>query len=160
MSRKKAPSSDKSKKHATNAPKGHTSSPKPEQPRKVRVSSPPSVLLTCRCMLLHIIPSTLPSGGRCVARGPHRLQSACAPPASSPWSFFNWLPQRVRGKTAALWKGDGLAGELAALGLRVKEVASDGNCFFLAMADQLEVFRWVLLLRLACSEASLISSQV
>lgn len=34
---------------------------------------------------------------------------------------------------------DGVAGELAALGLRVKEVPSDGNCFFYALCDQLEV---------------------
>lgn len=34
---------------------------------------------------------------------------------------------------------DGAAGELAALGLRVKVVPSDGNCFFYALCDQLEV---------------------
>ena len=98
-----------------------------------------TIVLTLQAHAAAYLPLDLTLGRSLRCSGPHRLQSACAPPASTPWSFFSWLPQRVRGKNAALWKGDGLAGELAALGLRVKEVASDGNCFFLAMADQLEV---------------------
>jgi hypothetical protein len=42
--------------------------------------------------------------------------------------------------------------ELALLGLRVKQITADGNCFFRALSDQLEVRRggglWVLLQQL------------
>jgi hypothetical protein len=34
---------------------------------------------------------------------------------------------------------DDLAAELAALGLRIKSINADGNCFFRALGDQLEV---------------------
>ena len=34
---------------------------------------------------------------------------------------------------------DDLGASLAALGLRVKTVAGDGNCLFCALADQLQV---------------------
>ena len=138
MSRKKAPVSDKNKKQPTDASKGHTPPQKPEQPRKVCAFWPHPFC----CMRVPAAPTScthLTLGRSLFRHGPHRLQSASAHPAPSPWSLFSWLPQRVRGRNGALWKGDGLAGELAALGLRVKEVASDGNCFFLAMADQLEV---------------------
>ena len=50
--------------------------------------------------------------------------------------------QGRRGKGGDTWRADGLVGELAALGLRVKEMPSDGNCFFFAICDQLEVRRY------------------
>ena len=53
--------------------------------------------------------------------------------------LFGGQGRRSRGSSG--WKSDGLASELAKLGLRVKEVPSDGNCFFSALCDQLEVRR-------------------
>ncbi|KAK9788141.1 hypothetical protein WJX73_008434 [Symbiochloris irregularis] len=41
-----------------------------------------------------------------------------------------------RGKEVNHWV-DTLGGELSAVGLRVKQVTGDGNCFFRAVADQL-----------------------
>ena len=50
--------------------------------------------------------------------------------------------QGKRGAKVHHWQRDGLEAELAALGLRIKEVASDGNCFFRSVADQLQARCW------------------
>lgn len=38
-----------------------------------------------------------------------------------------------------MYSGDGLEAELRPLGLRVKAIEADGNCFFRSVCDQLEV---------------------
>ena len=47
--------------------------------------------------------------------------------------------QGRRGKGGHAWKTDGVAAELGAMGLRVKEMPSDGNCFCSSICDQIEV---------------------
>ena len=39
----------------------------------------------------------------------------------------------------SLWAEDDLEKELAAVGLRIKTMEADGNCFFRSVCDQLEV---------------------
>ena len=64
---------------------------------------------------------------------------------SAAWPRSRRPPQQVikgccaqtgSNKAQAVWL-DTLGGELASVGLRVNEVAADGNCFFRAVADQL-----------------------
>lgn len=59
-----------------------------------------------------------------------------------PICFSTAEQERVKGRKGGGWDNgseDNLQEELAAVGLRVKDVTGDGNCFFRACSDQLEV---------------------
>jgi hypothetical protein len=47
--------------------------------------------------------------------------------------------QRRRAAKEHHWAVDDLERELAAVGLRIKTIDADGNCFFRSVLDQLEV---------------------
>ena len=47
--------------------------------------------------------------------------------------------QRRRAAKEHHWAADDLERELAAVGLRIKTIEADGNCFFRSVLDQLEV---------------------
>ncbi len=51
---------------------------------------------------------------------------------------YTSLQQGKRGKDAWAFGTDNLEAELALVGLRVKQITGDGNCFFRAISDQLE----------------------
>ncbi|EFJ40092.1 hypothetical protein VOLCADRAFT_100184, partial [Volvox carteri f. nagariensis] len=56
-------------------------------------------------------------------------------------TLFECAQERFKGKgkwDGAGTNGDDLGTELAALGLRIKEITGDGNCFFRALGDQLQ----------------------
>jgi hypothetical protein len=50
------------------------------------------------------------------------------------------IPQQRGGKGVAHYE-DNLTLQLSALGLRVKKITADGNCFFRSLSDQLQVWR-------------------
>eukprot|EP00877_Chromochloris_zofingiensis_P004206 jgi/Chrzof1/13787/Cz08g12130.t1 len=72
--------------------------------------------------------------GKATSKG----SSAAAAHAPSDQQNNRKSKQQLKANLSARASHDQLERELAALGLRVKKITADGNCFFRALGDQLK----------------------